>query len=52
VRQRLESRFLEMHLSLRQDTARVAVEAILPLLNVIRTSAAPAVRPAGEGVSI
>jgi len=52
VRQRLESRFLEMHLSLRQDTARVAVEAILPLLNVIRTPAAPAVRPAGEGVSI
>jgi len=52
VRQRLESRFLEMHLSLRQDTARVAVEAILPLLNVIRTPSAPAVRPAGEGVSI
>jgi len=52
VRQRLESRFLEMHLSLRQDTARVAVEAILPLLNVIRSPAAPAVRPAGEGVSI
>ena len=52
VRQRLESRFLEMHLSLRQDTARVAVEAILPLLNVTRVPAAPGVRPAGEGVSI
>jgi lipid-A-disaccharide synthase len=52
VRKRLENRFLEMHRSLRQDTARVAVEAILPLLNVIRAPAAPAVRPAGEGVSI
>jgi lipid-A-disaccharide synthase len=51
VRKRLENRFLQMHRSLRQDTARVAVEAILPLLNVARTPAAPGVRPAGEGVS-
>ena len=48
VRRRLENRFLEIHRSLRQDTARLAVEAILPLLNTIRTPLPAA--PAGEGL--
>ena len=48
VRKRLENRFLEIHRSLRQDTARLAVEAILPLLNTIRTPLPAA--PAGEGL--
>ena len=48
VRKRLENRFLEIHRSLRQDTARLAVEAILPLLNIARTPLPAA--PAGEGL--
>ncbi len=50
VRKRLEHRFLEIHRSLRQDTANRAVEAILPLLNAARVPAAVAVAP-GESVS-
>ena len=49
VRKRLENRFLEIHRSLRQDTAMRAVEAILPLLNAVRTPAPAAAAPAGEG---
>jgi lipid-A-disaccharide synthase len=49
VRKRLENRFLEIHRSLRQDTAMRAVEAILPLLNAVRTPATAAAAPAGEG---
>jgi len=37
VRRRLESKFLDIHRSLKQDTARLAVEAILPLLKAIPT---------------
>ena len=51
VRKRLERRFLDIHRSLRQDTANRAVEAILPLLNISRSPATAAVAPAGEGVS-
>ena len=51
VRKRLEHRFLDIHRSLRQDTANRAVEAILPLLNISRSPATAAVAPAGEGVS-
>ena len=50
VRKRLENRFLEIHRSLRQDTARLAVDAILPLLNAVRTPAPAAPLPAGEGM--
>jgi lipid-A-disaccharide synthase len=50
VRRRLENRFLEIHRSLRQDTAMLAVEAILPLLNTLRTPMPVAAQPAGEGV--
>lgn len=49
VRKRLEERFLEMHRSLKQDTSTRAVEAILPLLNVVRPGAAPVAGSAGEG---
>jgi lipid-A-disaccharide synthase len=49
VRKRLENRFLEIHRSLRQDTATRAVEAILPLLNAVRTPVPVAAAPAGEG---
>jgi len=49
VRKRLEARFLEIHRSLRQDTAKLAVEAILPLLNTVRTSL-PAATSSGEGL--
>ena len=51
VSKRLEHRFLDIHRSLRQDTANRAVEAILPLLNISRSPATAAVAPAGEGVS-
>jgi lipid-A-disaccharide synthase len=37
VRRRLENRFLEIHRSLRQDTARLAVDAILPLIGAVLT---------------
>jgi lipid-A-disaccharide synthase len=50
VRKRLESRFLEIHRSLRQDTARLAVEAILPLLNDVRTPVPATTAPASEGL--
>ena len=50
VRKRLENRFLEIHRSLRQDTAKLALEAILPLLNAVRTPAPAAPTPAGEGM--
>jgi len=50
VRKRLESRFLEIHRSLRQDTARLAVEAILPLLNDVRTLVPATTAPASEGL--
>jgi lipid-A-disaccharide synthase len=50
VRKRLENRFLEIHRSLRQDTARLAVDAILPLLNAIRSPAPAAPTPEGEGM--
>jgi lipid-A-disaccharide synthase len=49
VRRRLEERFLEIHRSLRQDTAARAVEAILPLLNPARMPLPVAAAPAGEG---
>jgi lipid-A-disaccharide synthase len=50
VRKRLENRFLEIHRSLRQDTAKLAVDAILPLLNAIRSPAPAAPTPEGEGM--
>ena len=50
VRKRLANRFLEIHRSLRQDTAKLALEAILPLLNAVRTPAPAAPTPAGEGM--
>jgi lipid-A-disaccharide synthase len=37
VRRRLENKFLAVHRSLKQDTARLAVEAILPMLKPIPT---------------
>jgi len=37
VRRRLENKFLAVHRSLKQDTARLAVEAILPMLKAIPT---------------
>jgi lipid-A-disaccharide synthase len=49
VRKRLESRFLEIHRSLRQDTAARAVEAILALLNTVRAPGPVEAAPAGEG---
>ncbi len=49
VRKRLENRFLEMHRSLRQDTARLAVEAILPLLNTVRAPVPVGVASTGKG---
>ncbi len=49
VRKRLENRFLEIHRSLRQDTARLAVEAILPLLSTVRTPVPAGVAPTGKG---
>jgi lipid-A-disaccharide synthase len=48
VRKRLEERFLEIHRSLRQDTATRAVDAILPLLNTLRTQA-PVMQEQAEG---
>jgi lipid-A-disaccharide synthase len=50
VRKRLEIRFLQIHRSLRQDTARLAVEAILPLLNDVRNPAPATTAPASEGL--
>lgn len=51
VRKRLERRFLEIHRSLRQDTAARAVEAILPLLGTARAPApVAAAAPEQEGV--
>lgn len=51
VRKRLEQRFLEIHRSLRQDTAARAVEAILPLLSNARTPVpVAAAAPEQEGV--
>ena len=46
MRNRLESRFLAIHRSLRQGTAARAVEAILPMLG--SASAAAVQRAAGE----
>jgi lipid-A-disaccharide synthase len=46
VRRRLEGKFLEIHLALRQDTARLAVEAILPLLNAVRATDSSTAAPA------
>jgi lipid-A-disaccharide synthase len=37
VRRRLENKFLAVHRSLKQDTARLAVEAILPMLKAVPT---------------
>ena len=48
VRKRLEVRFLAIHRALRQDTATRAVEAILPLLNTVRTQG-PIVQKQAEG---
>ena len=48
VRKRLEVRFLAIHRALRQDTATRAVEAILPLLNTVRTQG-PVVQKQAEG---
>jgi lipid-A-disaccharide synthase len=50
VREWLENTFLEIHGSLRQDTATRAVEAILPLLGAASVPVAAAAAPAGEGV--
>ncbi|HVY08052.1 MAG TPA: lipid-A-disaccharide synthase [Burkholderiales bacterium] len=52
VRKRLENRFLEIHRSLRQDTAARAVDAILPMLNAVPTAMASPIAAArvGEGV--
>jgi lipid-A-disaccharide synthase len=47
VRDRLERKFLEIHRSLRQDTATRAMEAILPMLSVghaASSTGAPVVR--------
>ena len=48
LRKRLEVRFLAIHRALRQDTATRAVEAILPLLNTVRTQS-PVVQKQAEG---
>ena len=50
VRKRLERRFLEIHRSLRQDTARLAVEAILPLLSDVRNPVPATSAPVSEGL--
>ena len=50
VRERLEQRFLEIHRSLRQDTAARAMEAILPLLSTSRPVPVAAQAPEQEGV--
>jgi lipid-A-disaccharide synthase len=50
VRKRLESKFLDIHRSLRRDTARLAVEAILPLLKTFQSPASAAPAAAGEGI--
>jgi lipid-A-disaccharide synthase len=50
VRKRLENRFLEIHRSLRQDTARLAVDAILPLLGAVPTPAPATPVGVGEGM--
>jgi lipid-A-disaccharide synthase len=51
VRKRLEQRFLDIHRSLRQNTAARAVEAILPLLSGARVPAPVAAgAPEQEGV--
>ena len=50
VRRRLEDKFLEIHRSLKRDTATLAVEAILPMLNTVRAPEAAAPAPAGEGL--
>jgi lipid-A-disaccharide synthase len=49
VRRRLENKFLSVHRSLKQDTARLAVEAILPMLKAIPTLSRVAV-PARGGM--
>ena len=50
VRKRLESRFLEIHRALKQDSAKLAVEALLPLLHEKPALAGSPV-PAREGLS-
>ncbi len=50
VRKRLEIKFLEIHRSLKMDTAKLAVDAIVPLLKPLRAAATAATTPAGEGV--
>ncbi|MGD9870466.1 MAG: lipid-A-disaccharide synthase [Thauera sp.] len=42
----LEARFMDLHLTLKQDTARRAAEAILPYLGIDTTAGAPAAAPA------
>ena len=50
VRRRLELRFLEIHRSLKQDTAARAVEAILPMLGAARKPGpVPVAAPEQEG---
>lgn len=49
VRKRLEQRFLQIHRLLRQGTAARAVEAILPLLDVIRQPLPVSAAAAREG---
>ncbi len=51
VRNRLEKRFLAIHRSLRQGNALRAVEAILPLLNTVRTPASPAPAQTAQSLS-
>ena len=50
VRRRLERTFLDIHRSLRQDTARLAVEAILPLLKTLATPAHSTAASVSEGM--
>ena len=50
VRKRLENKFLAIHRSLKQDTARLAVEAILPLLKTTQTPTLVEAAAAREGM--
>src|SRR6185295_17613226 len=50
VRKRLENKFLAIHRSLKQDTARLAVEAILPLLKTVQTPTLVEAATAREGM--
>jgi lipid-A-disaccharide synthase len=50
VRKRLENKFMAIHRSLKQDTARLAVEAILPLLKTTQTPTLVEAAAAREGM--